>query len=175
MRFLNDVKRITQTILVKRITKNSLASSYAALDAILENAGCGISVNDLKTGQILYANDAFKEMSMTEQDRIELEKVLTISPDGMEGIHEYRVAGSDKWLEITFSKIGWVDGKEVRLATIYDISKTKRYQERIEHQANEDYLTGLYNRMRFEEDSDKRDPRDRAQWWRECHTLYRSG
>lgn len=164
LRFLNDIKRITQTILVKRITKNSLASSYAALDAILENAGCGISVNDLKTGQILYANDAFKEMSMTEQDRIELEKVLTISPDGMEGIHEYRVAGSDKWLEITFSKIGWVDGKEVRLATIYDISKTKRYQERIEHQANEDYLTGLYNRMRFEEDLTK-----------EIHATVRSG
>lgn len=29
VKFINDVKRIIQTILTKRITKNSLASSYA--------------------------------------------------------------------------------------------------------------------------------------------------
>ncbi len=52
----------------------------------------------------------------------------------------------------------------MRLATIYDISTTKRYQERVEHQANEDYLTGLYNRMRFEEDLNK-----------EIHATVRSG
>ena len=40
----------------------------------------------------------------------------------------------------------------------------RRYQERVEHQANEDYLTGLYNRMRFEEDLNK-----------EIHATVRSG
>lgn len=164
LRFLNDVKCITQTILVKRITKNSLASSYAALEAILENAGCGICVNDLDTGKILYANDAFKDMALTSEDREQLRKVFMISPDGMDGLHEYHALESDRWLEVSFSKIGWVDGSEVRLATIYDISTTKRYQERVEHQANEDYLTGLYNRMRFEEDLNK-----------EIHATVRSG
>lgn len=33
VKFINDVKRIIQTILTKRITKNSLASSYASKDA----------------------------------------------------------------------------------------------------------------------------------------------
>ncbi|MBO6214597.1 MAG: hypothetical protein J6N76_03555, partial [Lachnospiraceae bacterium] len=46
IRFLNDVKRVLQTILLKRVTKNSLASSYAVIDSILENAGCGICVNE---------------------------------------------------------------------------------------------------------------------------------
>ena len=45
IKFVNDVKRIIQSILVKRIAKNSLASSYASLEAILENVGCGICVN----------------------------------------------------------------------------------------------------------------------------------
>ena len=44
VKFINDVKRIIQTILTKRITKNSLASSYASLEAILENVGCAIYV-----------------------------------------------------------------------------------------------------------------------------------
>lgn len=152
LRFLNDIKRILQTILIKRVTKNSLASSYAALEAILENAGCGISVNELSGDRILYMNDAFKELALTDEDRRDLEKVLMVSPDNMEGLHEYHAQGSDHWFEVSFARIDWVDGREVRLATIYDISKTKHYQEKIEHQANEDYLTGLYNRMRFEED-----------------------
>ncbi len=164
LQFLNDVKRIVQTILFKRITKNSLASSYAALDAILEKAGCGISVNDLKTGQILYANDAYKNIGFSKRDWEAFENVLNLSPSGMEGIHEYHAKDSDIWLEVTFSKIDWVDGKNVRLATIYDISKTKRYQERIEHQASEDFLTGLYNRKRFELDLNK-----------EIHATVRSG
>ena len=48
IKFLNDVKQIVQSILVKRITKNSLASSYASLEAILENMGCGVCVADIK-------------------------------------------------------------------------------------------------------------------------------
>ena len=36
VKFVNDVRRVLQTILVKRITKNSLASSYNTLEAILK-------------------------------------------------------------------------------------------------------------------------------------------
>ncbi len=46
-----------------------------------------------------------------------------------------------------------VDGKRmVELYTVYDITKTKQDQQRIERQANNDFLTGLYNRMRCEKD-----------------------
>ena len=61
LKFINDVKRIIQTILTKRITKNSLASSYASLEAILENVGCAIYVRDPQTGHILYANEKYQK------------------------------------------------------------------------------------------------------------------
>lgn len=61
VKFINDVKRIIQTILTKRITKNSLASSYASLEAILENVGCAIYVRDPQTGHILYANEKYQK------------------------------------------------------------------------------------------------------------------
>lgn len=62
IKFLNDVKQIVQSILVKRITKNSLASSYASLEAILENMGCGVCVADIKQEKSLYANCKFREL-----------------------------------------------------------------------------------------------------------------
>ena len=61
IKFVNDVRRIIQTILVKRIAKNSLASSYASLEAILENVGCGIYVMDTKENTILYTNQRFRK------------------------------------------------------------------------------------------------------------------
>lgn len=36
--------------------------------------------------------------------------------------------------------------------TIYEVTDKKLYQQKIERQANNDFLTGLYNRMRFEQD-----------------------
>lgn len=61
IKFVNDVRRIIQTILVKRIAKNSLASSYASLEAILENVGCGIYVMDTQENTILYTNQHFRK------------------------------------------------------------------------------------------------------------------
>lgn len=164
LKFLNDIKRVVQTILIKRVTKNSLASSYSALESILENAGCGVSVIDMRHNQVLYNNGAYENLGLIESDMMELEKLLMVSPENMGGIHEYQAVSSGRWFEVSFAQMHWVDGREVRLATVYDITKTKQYQEKVEHQANVDYLTGLYNRMRFEEDLTK-----------EIHSAVRTG
>lgn len=61
IKFINDVKRVVQSVLVKRISKNSLASSYASLESILENTGSGIYVSDTKNRTLLYTNKKFKD------------------------------------------------------------------------------------------------------------------
>ena len=38
------------------------------------------------------------------------------------------------------------------LCTVYDVTDKKLYQQKIEKQANNDFLTGLFNRMRCEQD-----------------------
>ncbi len=153
VKLLNDVKRVLQTILVKRVTKNSLASSYAALDAILENAGCGICVCDCNTKNILFTNETYEGIFEDYQDRQKFEAiVLAETEDGLQDLKEFYTEQTKKWYQITFSKIHWVDGREVRLTTIYDITEVKTYQKQIEERAVTDYLTGLYNRLRFEED-----------------------
>ena len=41
------------------------------------------------------------------------------------------------------------------MCTIYDVTDKKLYQQKIERQANNDFLTGLYNRMRCEQDLER--------------------
>lgn len=149
--FMNDIKCVVQSILAKRVTTNSLASSYSALESILENTGCGVSVIDLKSGTSLYINETYKAMDLGKADIAELEEVLLQEQQDKKPI-EFYAKESNRWFELSFSSMHWVDERPVRLVTIYDISKNKQYQEKIERQANLDYLTGLYNRKRLEED-----------------------
>ena len=145
IKFINDVKRIT---------KNSLASSYASLEAILENVGCAIYVKDPQTGHILYANEKYQNSFKKALEE------LPISPVSLQNVTEtknglFREIYSEKenrWFDCYSTHIQWVDGREVKLCTIYDVTDKKLYQQKIEKQANNDFLTGLYNRMRCEQD-----------------------
>ncbi len=154
IKFMNDVKRIIQSILSKRIAKNSLASSYASLEAILENTGCGIYVIDPESKSLLYANQKFKDLFINTISSGKL-KQLILSENELCKTHYFEEVfyiDENKWMDVHKTQIKWVDGREVHLCTTYDITEKKKYQKKIESQANNDFLTGLYNRMRCEQD-----------------------
>lgn len=155
IKFINDSKRIIQTILTKRIAKNSLASSYASLEAILENVGCGICVYDKAQHKLLYRNQQFKELYQHSFSGGNLEKTLFPTEVEDSSFKEIFIPEEDRWVDQFKTNIKWVDGSTVVLCTAYDITEKKRYQEKIEHQANNDFLTGLYNRMRCEQDLER--------------------
>lgn len=154
VKFTADVVKILQSILTKRIQKNSIAGSYAALEAILDNVGCSIYVTDKRTGNMLFANKRLRNTFVTElQDKSFerlIEKGLQKDSDGgtSEIFHEERA----RWYEMVYKEITWVDGKNVTMYSLYDITDRKLYQRKIEQQAYTDFLTGLYNRMCCERD-----------------------
>ncbi len=147
---LNDVKRIMQTILTKRVTKNSLASSYAVLDAILDNTGCGVCVRNDSTGELLYTNELFLKMFSHNQDLEEFSRYI-IGKSGS-GKGEYHLIHADIRCDLSYIPIRWVDGRPVTLCTLYDVSELYEYQKRLEKQAVTDTLTGLGNRISFEKE-----------------------
>lgn len=157
IKFVNDVKRIIQSILVKRIAKNSLASSYASLEAILENVGCGIYVKDPVSGNILYTNQRFRESFGGSMESGVFEQyVMNTEDEGNDDyFREIYAEEESRWFDFHRTRINWVDGRNVLLGTIYDVTDKKLYQQKIERQANNDFLTGLYNRMRCEQDLDR--------------------
>ena len=59
------------------------------------------------------------------------------------------------WFEIRFTNLVWIDGSEVIVCTASDITQKKKSQQKIEFQAHNDFLTGLYNRMKCESDLKK--------------------
>lgn len=154
IRFLNEVKQIVQSILAKKIAQNSLASSYASLEAILENIDCGICVRDPSDGKILYTNQRFQKLFPDMPLERAVETIFQTKD--MRGGHgrflEYHSEEENRWFDIYHTKIHWVDERAVTLSTIYDVTEKKLYQQKIEKQANNDFLTGLYNRMRCEHD-----------------------
>lgn len=154
IKFISGVKRVIQSILLKRIAKNSLASSYASLEAILENAGCGIYVVDYHTRSILYTNQKLKDLFSRTIKAGKLEEIVFAEEEEKKTHYydEVYFVEEERWLDVHKTEIDWVDGREVGLCTLYDITDKKLYQKKIENQANNDFLTGLYNRMRCEQD-----------------------
>lgn len=152
IKFLNDTVKILQSILARRIQKNSLASSYASLEAILDNVGSAIYVKDLETGKVLFVNRGMRHTFEKEMQEGTLNEFLNQGIRGQDGISEIYHSKRERWYDLYYTRIKWVDMRPVLLCALYDITEKKTYQRKIEQQAYTDFLTGLYNRMCCERD-----------------------
>ena len=154
IKFISDAIRILQSIITKRLQTNSLASSFASLEAVLDNVGSSIYVRDNGTGVLLFANRSFKKnfsKELTENKLVDLFE-NNIPSRSYSGNFEVHHKDREKWYDVYYTRIKWVDGRPVSLCAIYDITEKKLYQKRIEQQAYTDFLTGLFNRMCCEKD-----------------------
>lgn len=154
IKFFGDAARVLQSILTKRIQKNSLASSYKSLEAILDNVGSAIHVKDMETGEVLFANRIFKNTFEYEMRDGTVERLFESNQryNANASYLEIHYREKSRWYDLHTTFIRWVDGRRVSLCSIFDVTDKKLYQQKIEQQANNDFLTGLYNRMSCERD-----------------------
>lgn len=157
IQFLGDVAKIIQSILAKRIAKDSLASSYASLSKILENVGSGILVTDKNTNEILFLNKIISENFGKELENGTLCEVFFKGRrnNSHSKYAEYYEENTKRWYDLYYTELTWVDGREAILCSSFDVTDKRNYQKKMEQQANNDFLTGLYNRMRCERDLQK--------------------
>ena len=154
VKFLYDTVKILESIITRRLQKNSLASSYASLEAVLDNVGSAIYVRDLETGKPLFANKILKSTFSHELQDGSLDSLFdnAIPINKGSGIYEINHIDKNRWYDLHYTYINWVDGRKASLCAAYDVTDKKNYQRRIEQQAYTDFLTGLYNRMCCERD-----------------------
>lgn len=154
LKFIADAAKVLQSVLTRRIQKNSLAGSYASLEAVLDNVGCGIYVRDAESGKLLFANRLLKKTFAVELKSDAFERLLeqAIPVNRHAGAYEIHYVERERWYDLLFTDIKWVDGRKANLYSLYDVTDKKLYQKRIEQQAYTDFLTGLYNRMCCERD-----------------------
>lgn len=163
MQFIRDVSRIIQSIAQKKVTNNSLLSSYEVLRDILSSIGSGIMVFDKHGNEIYFENDVARKTDEVRRTIQKCVKERVIRQDNAkkpendeetetERPIEHYDPESGLWFEIKFSDLTWIDGSAVIVCTAVDITQKKKNQQKIEYQANNDFLTGLYNRMKCELD-----------------------
>lgn len=154
IKFMNDATKIIQSVIMKRIQKNSLISSYASLESILDHMGAAIYVEDSRDGKVLFANRVLKTVFAEELEDKTLKQVFVDGKPMKSAENHYEVQhlSTGNWYEVYSSGLKWVDGRESRLFAAYDITEKKNYQKKIEQQAYTDFLTGLFNRMCCERD-----------------------
>ncbi len=152
LQFLSDAVRVLQNILEKRVQKNSLVSSYASLEQILEHVGCAVIVNDVVRHETLFVNKIMQSLFPKDVMSDELSAIVWEDDEESANVREYYDYVQDSWYEIHHSDIHWVDGRPVALYAIYDVTEKKVYQRKIEQQAYTDFLTGLLNRLCCERD-----------------------
>ncbi|MCR4989949.1 MAG: EAL domain-containing protein [Lachnospiraceae bacterium] len=152
IKFINDSVKILQSILTRRVQRNSIASSYESIETILDNVGSAVYVKEVNSNRMLFANSIMKKTFSSEIEDGSIDEMIASKIDGESGVCEFYQKSADRTYDMYFTKITWVDGKKVLLCALYDISEKKIYQRRIEQQAYTDFLTGLYNRMCCERD-----------------------
>lgn len=152
IKFINDSVKILQSIMTKRVQKNSIASSYESIETILDNVGSAVYVRELNSQKPLFANSIMQRTFKTELKEGTINTLLDNAINGESGASEIYVSKQNKYYDLYYTRIRWVDGSPVLLCALYDISQKKVYQKKIEQQAFTDFLTGLYNRMCCEKD-----------------------
>lgn len=156
LQFIKDTAKVMQSIVQKSSANNALFSSYELLREILSNIGSGIIVCNRDNGNILFENDIAQnidEIRRTMHENIHeffnmgcpVDADRTVDAESYDSI-------SGLWFEIRFAPLKWLDGSPVIICTAIDITQKKKNQQKIEYQAHNDFLTGLYNRMKCESD-----------------------
>lgn len=155
VQYIGDAAMIIHSIAQSKVINNSLISSYDVLQKILDNIGSGIIVCSKESGSILFENDMAGHVSEVRDTIKECLQEVFQNGDvsGRIGTPMERYnTESGLWFEVRFSELEWIDGSDVVVATAVDITQKKKNQQKIEYQAHNDFLTGLYNRMKCEID-----------------------
>ena len=154
VKFFGDAVKVLQSSVTSRIQRHSITSSFKSLETILDNVGNAIYVRDSQTGVITFANRVCKNTFEREMATGEIVNIFEQGPryNTNSSFREVHYEAKNRWYEVNSTAMQWVDGSRAVLYSIADITEKKQYQQKIEQQANNDFLTGLYNRMCCERD-----------------------
>ena len=145
LRFVSDVANVIQSIMQERISKDSLSYSYEVLKGILGSIDSGIMVYDRQTKEVLFENDIVKNCNDIKRV-IQTCVTFYFTGENTKSIQEHCDAQSGLWYEVRFSDLRWLNGNPAVVCTAVDVTQKKKNQQKIEYQAHNDFLTGLYNR-----------------------------
>ncbi len=154
--FATNVSNVISALLSKKIMDDSLICSYNALQEVLNNVGCEVIVYDNQSGEVQFENRMAR--NNTKNRAVISEAVRWYFDNkkddngGEKTVIERYSSEDSAWYEIHFSQITWINNRRVSMCAVFDITQKKENIEKIRFQSENDFLTGLYNRMKCERD-----------------------
>lgn len=135
----------------------SNTSGNKILKEILANIGSGVVVFDLERKSMLFRN--FTAENSEEHIRVLSDAMRDLMDDRDNLIPkrpvEFFDAESGLWFDLKFSRLKWLDDRDVVLISSSDTTMKKKNSTKSSFQAQNDFLTGLFNRMKCEIDLKK--------------------
>ncbi len=132
---------------------DSLAASYKVMEDALDRVPVGVAVLDKDSRKVLFLNSVAAQSESVQNVMGEALKLYTDT--GKQTLEDIYDNFSGLWYDVNFSNLRWINGENVLVCTTIDVTQKIRNQQKIEYQANNDYLTGLFNRMKCERDLDE--------------------
>jgi len=151
-RVMSVITLIVQNIAGRMNFEDSLKMTHHVLENIFDIVPVGLMVIDKAQIKVNIMN-TFATHSDAVQSAIGI-GLKQYYANGQSSIDEIFEPETGAWFDVRFEEITWISGEKVTLATAIDVTQKVKNQQRIEYQANNDYLTGLFNRMKCERDLD---------------------
>jgi len=154
IKFAADAVKVLRSVLARKQQSKSLTGFQQITKEIMDNVSCAVYVKERLSGEVLFANRKLQNTFATELKENSFDSLVQ---EGIErgqetGCYEIHHIQRDRWYDVSFHEVTWIDGRQATLYSFYDITDKKLYQRKIEQQAYTDFLTGLYNRMCCERD-----------------------
>lgn len=162
--FIKNISNLVSRVLLDKEDETATEMSRRACQTVLDNIGAFIFVSRQETGEIIFANRAFRLIFGDEcvgrkcDDFLQLgleQEVDTneaTSERSNATFFEVCLEQTGQWLSINRSTVPWLDDSMVHLHNCHDITFKKNYEESIKRLAYLDHLTGLPNRYRCDVD-----------------------
>lgn len=146
--------------------ERNLEGIYASLTKILDSLDADVYVSDMEDYEILFMNQHMREsfggdlagsichrvFRNEEKPCRHCSNPRLLDAEGEPtGIFVWEGQNpiTERWYKNSDRAITWEDGRYVRLQIATDITDLKKVEERLEHMATHDALTGLPNRVVF--------------------------
>jgi diguanylate cyclase (GGDEF)-like protein/PAS domain S-box-containing protein len=159
----------------------ALAESEERFRRSFEDSGIGMTLVGIggdgeEPGTLLEANEAFLELTGYTAEQVRQMTVMAlIAPEYLEVSIEnveqllrgevrsvgrelklVAAEGGETWVSATVSVVRGADGRPVHLIVqVLDINERKHFEGQLQHLADHDAVTGLFNRRRFEEELER--------------------